>query len=581
MGTTISGDTGITFPDASTQSKAVSQATPFAVTASAIAGAELRLPEATANGVNYVAVKAPNTLSANTTWTLPTADGTNGQYLQTNGAGQLSFSSVVIPPVNQITAVASGTIATGASVILNADGTVSAVSGTVPGTGSAATAATTTSYVSAAYDAASNRVVVAYRNGSDTFGYAVVGTISGTTISFGTPVLFYNGSSTLFIKVCYVTAQQRILIAFRGAGGNVFVIAGQVSGTSITFGTAVSSGLPGTPYCITEVTGQSRAVVFFDYPGAATFVAHSITLSGSTSSWTNYFAQATNTTSYYFQICSPATDKVMLAYRDGNNSQNGFCYHLNVNSSTGVISAVRSDQFTSGILNSFNMCGDPANNRFFLFYSDNSVGANVALMRPASVGASTTTLGSVVTITSSLTGYVTGNNPFYNQDENSSPTAIFVSSGNRVYVPYTRSGPGILSGTVSGTGSTSTISFEPGVASSFGTGGSNSIGIAYAGTAGYVVLASSTTSSAMNAVVTNIGLTTLTAINFVGFSAASYTNGQTATVQTVGAVSTNVSGLTPAQKYYVLGDGSLSTTADTRNVYAGLSTSATSILVKG
>jgi len=94
MSTTISGDTGITFPDDSTQSKAVSQATPFAVTASAIAGAELQLPEATANGVNYVAVKAPNTLAANTTFTLPAADGTNGQFLQTNGSGALAFGNV-------------------------------------------------------------------------------------------------------------------------------------------------------------------------------------------------------------------------------------------------------------------------------------------------------------------------------------------------------------------------------------------------------------------------------------------------------------------------------------------------------
>ena len=96
MSTIIDGTTGITFPDASTQSKAVSQATPFAVTASAIAGAELQLPEATANGVNYVALKAPNTLTVNTTFTLPSADGTNGQYLQTNGSGALSF--VTIPP---------------------------------------------------------------------------------------------------------------------------------------------------------------------------------------------------------------------------------------------------------------------------------------------------------------------------------------------------------------------------------------------------------------------------------------------------------------------------------------------------
>jgi hypothetical protein len=98
MGTTISGDTGVVFPDATTQSTAVTVATPFSINASAGAGAQLRLPEATANGVNYVAVKAADALSSNVTFTLPTADGTSGQYLQTNGAGQLSFSSVVIPP---------------------------------------------------------------------------------------------------------------------------------------------------------------------------------------------------------------------------------------------------------------------------------------------------------------------------------------------------------------------------------------------------------------------------------------------------------------------------------------------------
>ena len=94
MGTTINGDTGVIFPDDSTQSKAVSVATPFAITASAIAGAELQFFEATANGANYVAVKAPNALAANTTFTLPAADGTNGQYLQTNGSGALAFASV-------------------------------------------------------------------------------------------------------------------------------------------------------------------------------------------------------------------------------------------------------------------------------------------------------------------------------------------------------------------------------------------------------------------------------------------------------------------------------------------------------
>lgn len=94
MGTTISGDTGVVFPDATTQSTAVTVATPFSINASAGAGAQLRLPEATANGVNYVAVKAADLLAGDVTWTLPAADGTSGQYLQTNGAGQLSFATV-------------------------------------------------------------------------------------------------------------------------------------------------------------------------------------------------------------------------------------------------------------------------------------------------------------------------------------------------------------------------------------------------------------------------------------------------------------------------------------------------------
>ena len=54
---------------------------------------EVRFRETTANGTNYVALKAPASLSADLTFTLPTADGTNGQVLSTNGSGVLSFVS--------------------------------------------------------------------------------------------------------------------------------------------------------------------------------------------------------------------------------------------------------------------------------------------------------------------------------------------------------------------------------------------------------------------------------------------------------------------------------------------------------
>ena len=53
----------------------------------------LRFNELTANGSNYIGLKAPASLSADLTFTLPSTDGTSGQFLKTDGAGNLSFSS--------------------------------------------------------------------------------------------------------------------------------------------------------------------------------------------------------------------------------------------------------------------------------------------------------------------------------------------------------------------------------------------------------------------------------------------------------------------------------------------------------
>ncbi len=72
----------------------LSFATPLAVIGNATAGSEIRLPEDTDNGSNYVALKAPNTIASNLTLTLPSADGSSGQVLQTNGSGVLSFAGV-------------------------------------------------------------------------------------------------------------------------------------------------------------------------------------------------------------------------------------------------------------------------------------------------------------------------------------------------------------------------------------------------------------------------------------------------------------------------------------------------------
>lgn len=54
---------------------------------------ELRFMEDSDNGTNYVALKVADALAASTTYTLPTADGTSGQLLSTNGTGTLSWAT--------------------------------------------------------------------------------------------------------------------------------------------------------------------------------------------------------------------------------------------------------------------------------------------------------------------------------------------------------------------------------------------------------------------------------------------------------------------------------------------------------
>ena len=55
---------------------------------------ELRFKELAANGSGYVGFKAPDSLTANTIWTLPSADGSNNYVLTTNGSGTTSWASV-------------------------------------------------------------------------------------------------------------------------------------------------------------------------------------------------------------------------------------------------------------------------------------------------------------------------------------------------------------------------------------------------------------------------------------------------------------------------------------------------------
>jgi hypothetical protein len=57
-------------------------------------GGGIKLNEGTNNGTDNIIIKAPNSLAASYTLTLPPDDGTTGQFLKTDGNGVLSFDTI-------------------------------------------------------------------------------------------------------------------------------------------------------------------------------------------------------------------------------------------------------------------------------------------------------------------------------------------------------------------------------------------------------------------------------------------------------------------------------------------------------
>ena len=60
----------------------------------ASAGGTIKINEGTNNGTNFVGLKAPNAMANTVTFTLPGGDGSAGQFLKTDGGGNLGFATV-------------------------------------------------------------------------------------------------------------------------------------------------------------------------------------------------------------------------------------------------------------------------------------------------------------------------------------------------------------------------------------------------------------------------------------------------------------------------------------------------------
>lgn len=116
--------------------------------------------------------------------------------------------------------------------------------------------------IHAAYDANSGKTVVTYsQKGGNNYPYAVVVTVSGTNLSFGTPVsMDSQGQYETIVR--YDSNAQKVLCIFHGNGNSVKARVGTVSGTSISFGSEATVSTSGATSGKTSLTFDSNVNKF-------------------------------------------------------------------------------------------------------------------------------------------------------------------------------------------------------------------------------------------------------------------------------------------------------------------------------
>jgi hypothetical protein len=165
------------------------------------------------------------------------------------------------------------------------------VSGTVPTWGSQYVFNSgTTRWISLAYSTSASKFVVSYQNNPDTYnGTSIVGTVSGTTVSYGSSAVFDTGSITT-TSSCYDSANNAIGVLYNDVStGYAGVVKGTISGTDISFSSASTfdstTGVPQIQFAnqlrFNSVEGKAVGLSW-NYTPSNFFITATVSFAGST-----------------------------------------------------------------------------------------------------------------------------------------------------------------------------------------------------------------------------------------------------------------------------------------------------------
>ena len=534
--------------------------------------------------------------------------------LEASTSMTIGGANVLTDAAPQIQLVASGTIPANKPVVIRNDNKVGVVTGTNFGFGDKnAFGTSSNTWSSIAWDTANSRVVVVWRDGTGA-GKCKVGTVTGTSISWGSSVDF-TSNNPYWPRVIFNSNTGKVVIVYSDANDNnkAKCVIGTVSGTSISFGSIVNLESSGTnsayaQFALFNVGTTNKFIVAYRTQGDSDVVVGSI--SGTTPS----FGTAGEVTGENWSFVDGAWDAssetgVIIWYNSGGQLQSK-CVSV---SGTSLDRTGEIVQITNGNTQQAypTVQYDPVNKKIMIAWMSQAEttsperGLMIATGIAFNIGGGTKRalrVQSVRLIEDIDAEYLSSTFDTVNNE-----MILAYRGASYQAARYFRAK--IISGDIddptSSLGIGNTFGGYERVAVTTPVGFAGSYPMAYYSSmafdptgkkvfAGFPYYYESGQANAVTGAVwvANIADSNLTSENFLGFSKASYTDGQTATISLSGAVNTSQVGLSTTKNYYVLPDASLTNSPSVSGQFfndpegkygyisAGIALSATSLLIK-
>ncbi len=455
----------------------------------------------------------------------------------------------------QLSFTADGAIASGQTVALQTAGTVKAVGNFAAAVGSAQQYhASRVNLNAAAYDSNANKVLIIYN--SDTSGdnglYGVVGTVSGTSISYGTPVVVESGQFYDITNAVFDSSNNKIVFGYRtGTSSGVKMVVATISGTTVSFGSATSVEAASTENgtAIGYDVASGKIVVVYKAAANNQYVTGVVgTISGTSISFgTPTVIASDNNSIGHAVVYDPVVQKTVVAFKSGDYANAAVSTisgtSISFGSSTVLNNSINVQDAITGAYHS-------AENKIVFQIEDSSNDAHAIV---CSVSGTSVTAESITEII---------DNGIYGGAQNSlRPVMQYDPDRKKLVFFYVDKSYKVQALTLSLSGTSITVD---GTSEIEGTVNSGTLGVTYdtsadkhivAHAVGYASAAANTFTPAF----TNVS-------SFLGIADAAISNAASGNITMKGGIAANgLSGLTPNAIYYVQDDGSLNTATSAVN----------------